>query len=80
MMPILTNEVGINVNTTLADLKSFAPKIAVQNATRDGLHKLSYAEKVKAGKESEYKVAFPNDRAKSIAPFNRNEKYKYENV
>jgi hypothetical protein len=76
MMPLLTNEVGVNVNTTLADLKSFEPKLAVQNAVKDTLHKLSYAEKVKSGKELEYKIAFPNDRAKSIGPFSRNEKYK----
>jgi hypothetical protein len=76
MMPILTNEIGINVNTTFADLKSFVPKAAVQNAPNDHLHKVTYAEHFKPEKKSEYKVAFPNDRAKSIAPFNRYDKYK----
>ncbi len=76
MEPIISNEVGLNVNTTFADLKSFAPKAVVQNAPNDNLHKISYAEKIKKETAGEFKVAFPNDRAKSIAPFNRNEKYK----
>lgn len=77
-MPLITNEVGLNVNTTVGDLKSFVPKIAIQNAPNDKLHRNSYAERIRAGKEHEYKIAYPNDRAKSIAPFNRDEKYKYE--
>lgn len=77
MMPLITNEVGINVNTSLANLKPFLPKAAVQNAPRDHLHTISYAEKAKTVLDAEkYKIAFPNDRAKSIAPFDRNEKYK----
>ncbi|CAF0834043.1 unnamed protein product [Brachionus calyciflorus] len=76
MSPILTNEVGLNVSTTVQSLKSFSPKTVVQNAARDNLHKISYSEKIKPGKESEYKIAFPNDRSKSIGPFNRYEKYK----
>lgn len=74
--PIISNEVGINVNTTFSNMKKFLPKLAVQNAVNDGLHKSSYAEKIRKGDESKYKVAFPNDRAKSIGPFNRYEKYK----
>lgn len=76
MVPIITNEVGINVNTNIANLKSFLPKAAVQNAPKDYLHKLGYAEKIQPGEESKYKIAFPNDRAKSIGPFDRKEKYK----
>jgi hypothetical protein len=77
MEPILTNETGVNVNTTLADVNAFNPKAAVLNAPNDKLHKVSYAERVKSERAHEFKVAFPNDRAKSIGPFNRNEKYKY---
>lgn len=78
MMPLITNEVGLNVNSTFADLKSFVPKAIVQNAVHDGLHKNPHVEQVRPENASEFKVAFPNDRAKSIAPFNRSEKYKYE--
>ena len=74
--PLISNEVGLNVSATLADLKPFAPKTVVQNAANDHLHKLCYAEKVKANKAGEYKLALPNDMAKSVAPFNRHDKYK----
>jgi hypothetical protein len=74
--PKITNEIGINVNTTMAELKSFNPKAIVQNALNDNLHKVGYAEKMAKDKANSYKIAFPNDRAKSIAPFKRNEKYK----
>ena len=76
MDPLLTNEIGINVNTSFDELRSFQPKAAVQNATHDRLHRVTYAEQIKPGQNAEYKVAFPNDRAKSIAPFNREEKFK----
>jgi hypothetical protein len=75
-MPVLTNEVGLNVNTTFADLKSFVPKAAVQNSVNDHLHRFSNTEKIPSGKAANYKIAYPNDRSKSIAPFSRNEKYK----
>jgi hypothetical protein len=75
MDPLLTNEVGLNVNTSFADLKSFAPKGAVQNAPNDRLHRVDNSEKILKQKDA-YKVAFPNDLAKSVGPFNRNEKYK----
>ena len=75
MDPLLTNEVGLNVSTSFADLKAFAPKGAVQNAPNDKLHRFKNAEKM-LPKDAEYKVAFPNDLAKSIGPFNRNEKFK----
>ena len=76
MDPLITNETGLNVNTTVATLKPFLPKAAIQNSLNDNLHKLSYSEKIKKGKESEYKIAFPNDRAKSLGPFNRKDKFK----
>lgn len=76
-MPLITNEVGINVNTSVSNLKSFLPKAAVQNAPNDSLHSTSYSKKFKSAEEADaYKVAFPNDRAKSIGPFDRKEKYK----
>lgn len=74
---MLTNEVGLNVNTTVETLQAFVPKAAVQNAPNDHLHKVSYAEKIKPGNAAQYKIAFPNDRSKSIGPYNKNEKYKY---
>lgn len=74
---MLTNEVGLNVNTSVNSLKPFVPKAAVQNAAKDHLHKLSNSEQIKSGTESDYKIAFPNDRAKSIGPFNRYDKFKY---
>lgn len=74
--PILTNEVGVNVNTTMATLKSFQPKAAVLNAPKDNLHQISYAERISSSNKNDFKVAFPNDRAKSIGPFKRTEKYK----
>ena len=76
MMPVLTNEVGVNVNTTFADLKAFVPKAAVQNSVNDNLHKFADTEKIPHGKGNSFKIAFPNDRAKSIAPYSRTEKYK----
>jgi hypothetical protein len=74
--PMITNETGLNVNTIMEDLKSFVPKAAVKNAPKDSLHKVSYSDKVKPGKASECKIAFPNDRSRSIGSFNRNKKYK----
>ena len=65
------------MNTTVNNLKSFLPKAAVQNAVNDHMHKVSYAEKIKPGQSAQYKIAFPNDRSRSIGPFNKNEKYKY---
>lgn len=73
---MLTNEVGLNVNTTVATLKPFVPKAAVQNAANDNLHKVSISDKMRIGKNDEYKISFPNDRSKSIAPYNRHEKFK----
>ena len=66
----------MNVNTSLADAKKFFPRQVMLNAPNDKLHRNSYSEKIKRGKEQEYKIAYPNDRGKSIAPFDRNEKYK----
>jgi hypothetical protein len=76
MMPLISNEIGINVNTTMADLKQFSPKIAVQNAAKDKLHKNMHVKQVENGKEHAYKIAYPNDRGKSIGPFKRDENYK----
>ena len=76
MTPYLTNEVGLNVNTTVGSLKPFMPKAAVQNSVNDYLHKHANSEQVTPNTAQAYKIAFPNDRAKSIAPFSRTEKYK----
>lgn len=76
MTPYMTNEVGLNVNTTVSTLKAFLPKAAVQNSVNDYLHAHSNSEKIAPGIGNQYKIAFPNDRSKSIAPFSRNEKYK----
>lgn len=76
---MITNETGLNVNTTFANLKPFLPKAASQNAVNDRLHRNEELVAVAINKQNsnEFKVAFPNDRAKSVAPFNRNEKYKF---
>ncbi len=76
MTPFLTNEVGLNVNTTFNNLRAFVPKAAVQNAPNDTLHRHSNTEKISPATAEKYKVAFPNDRSKSIAPFSRTEKFK----
>ena len=73
LKPLVTNEVGLNVNTSLAELQSFAPKAVVQNAAKDALHRQA---SVSAEQASEFKLAFPNDRLRSIGPFNRTEKFK----
>ena len=64
------------MNTTLENLKAFVPKAAVQNAVNDHLHKFSNTEKVYPGTAYKHKIAFPNDRSKSIGPFDKREKYK----
>ncbi len=76
MTPFLTNEVGLNVNTTFGSLRAFVPKAAVQNAPNDNLHRHSNTEKITPATAQKYKVAFPNDRSKSIAPFSRTDKFK----
>lgn len=76
MTPFLTNEVGLNVNTTVATLKPFIPKNAVMNSVNDHLHRHSNTEKISPGNGDQYKIAYPNDRSKSIGPFSRTEKYK----
>ena len=73
---MLTNEVGLNVNTTVDNLKSFVPKAAVQNAANNNLHKFSNTEKVTSAAAGKYKIAYPNDRSKSIGPFDKKDKYK----
>jgi hypothetical protein len=77
---LITNEVGLNVNTTVSSLKAFTPKAAVLNAPNDHLHRNSYTEKIKRGKEAEFKIAYPNDLAKSVAPFSRKDKFKYISI
>ena len=64
------------MNTTVENLKAFVPKAAVQNAVNDHLHKFRNTEKLHPVTAVKHKIAFPNDRSKSIGPFDKREKFK----
>lgn len=76
LKPLISNEVGINVNTTQDSLKSFHPRAAVLNSAHDTTHvkrtSSTYLDHFK-----KHKVSFPNDRSRSIGPFNREESFVY---
>ncbi|CAF2209937.1 unnamed protein product [Rotaria magnacalcarata] len=74
LKPMISNEVGANVITTHDSLKRFHPRAAVLNSANDTSHNTrasnSYFNNFK-----KHKVSFPNDRARSIAPFNRDDSF-----
>lgn len=76
LKPLIANEVGINVSTTQDSLQRFHPRAAVLNSTHDTTHQKrasnSYLNNFK-----KHKVSFPNDRARSIGPFNREDSFMY---
>ncbi|XP_059154686.1 cilia- and flagella-associated protein 47-like isoform X2 [Physella acuta] len=74
--PYITNEVGLNIETTFSDLKEQDLRIAVGGSTRTKLHRLKNRAIKSADCDDKIKVAFPNDRAQSIRSFDRNERYK----
>ncbi|XP_055888207.1 cilia and flagella-associated protein 47-like isoform X1 [Biomphalaria glabrata] len=75
--PLITNEVGLNINTTFKNLNDNQPRMAMNGAKKTKLHHLVNRNTKSADhmKETDSKVAFPNDRAQSIRPFDRKEKY-----
>ncbi|KAK3775916.1 hypothetical protein RRG08_017206 [Elysia crispata] len=89
LTPLITNEVGMFVETTFNDLREDQLRNGVAGSTKVKLHRLN----TRGSKSADYsscggggsarlqdssgsaKVAFPNDRAKSIRPFDRKEKF-----
>ena len=76
LKPLIANEVGINVNTTQDSLQRFHPRAAVLNSTHDRIH-VKRASSTYLNNFKKHKVSFPNDRARSIGPFNREESFVY---
>ena len=76
LKPLIANEVGINVNTTQDSLKRFHPRAAVLNSTNDSSH-VTRTSNTYLNNFKKHKVSFPNDRARSIGPFNREDSFVY---
>ncbi len=74
LKPLIANEVGINVNTTQDSLQRFHPRAAVLNSTNDTTH-IKRSSSTYLNNFKKHKVSFPNDRARSIGPFNREESF-----
>ncbi|CAF0728757.1 unnamed protein product [Adineta steineri] len=74
LKPLISNEVGINVNTTQDSLKSFYPRAAILNSAHDTTH-IKRSSSTYLNNFKKHKVSFPNDRAKSIGPFNRSDSF-----
>ncbi|KAH9504693.1 Cilia- and flagella-associated protein 47 [Bulinus truncatus] len=76
--PLITNEVGLNINTTFKNLNHNPPRMAVSGAQKTKLHHLinRATKSADQSKDEDVKVAFPNDRALSIRPFDRTDRYK----
>ncbi|XP_076467202.1 cilia and flagella-associated protein 47-like [Babylonia areolata] len=67
--PYISNEVGMNIETTFADLGPQIPRNAVAGSTKTRLHRVR-PRSMDLGKKS-VRVAFPNDRAHSVRPTDR---------
>ncbi len=76
LKPLIVNEVGINVNTTQDSLKRFHPRAAVLNSTHDTTH-VKRTSNTYLDNFKKHKVSFPNDRGRSIGPFNREDSFVY---
>ncbi len=76
LKPLIANEVGINVATTQDSLKRFHPRAAVLNSTNDTTH-IKRSSSTYLNNFKKHKVSFPNDRARSIGPFNREDSFMY---
>ena len=64
------------VETRFDDLKDDDLRLGVAGATKTKLHKLKTRNGSKSAEfDGNSKVAFPNDRAQSIRPFDRKENY-----
>ncbi len=68
--PKITNEVGLYADTTATDLHS-VPRHAVHRAQFSKLHRVRNATE----QNGTVQLSLPNDRAASIRPSNRHEKY-----
>ena len=73
---MISNEVGMNVNTTQDSLQRFHPRAAVLNSSQDKTH-IKRSSSTYLNNFKKHKVSFPNDRARSIGPFNREESFVY---
>ena len=71
--PKITNEVGLYADTTVANAQK-NPRNALHNAQFSKLHRLK-AYKNKNNENDKVLLSFPNDRAASVRPSNRHEKY-----
>lgn len=76
LKPLIANEVGINVSTTQDSLQRFHPRAAVLNSTQDTTH-IKRSSSTYLNNFKKHKVSFPNDRARSIGPFNREDSFVY---
>ncbi|XP_052808119.1 cilia- and flagella-associated protein 47-like isoform X2 [Mya arenaria] len=72
--PYISNEVGMFVDTTFASLND-KPRNAVAGGKSAKLHRLTTSN---TEDDLKSKVAFPNDRAHSIRPSDRNESYNFK--
>ncbi|PVD28193.1 hypothetical protein C0Q70_10779 [Pomacea canaliculata] len=72
LTPYITNEVGMYVETTFADVDSKVPRNALAGSTRVHLHRI-YRPKSLDIEDKKVKVAFPNDRPHSVRPSERNQ-------
>ncbi|KAL5010428.1 hypothetical protein ScPMuIL_012733 [Solemya velum] len=71
--PYISNEVGMFVDTTFSTLEKDNPRNAIVGGPHSVLHAPATSFQ---NNDSSVKVAFPNDRARSIRPSNRHDKYK----
>ena len=71
--PKITNEVGLNIESTVAEVKK-DPRNALHNAQFSKLHRLK-AYTNKHNEDDKVLLSFPNDRAASVRPSNRHQKY-----
>lgn len=76
--PYISNEVGVNIESTFDELEESDLRNAVAGSTKVKLHQIRNRNIHSAEFDADgkpVKVAFPNDRAQSIRPFNRTEQY-----
>jgi hypothetical protein len=76
LKPLIANEVGININTTQDSLQRFHPRAAILNSTHDTTH-IKRTSSTYLNNFKKHKISFPNDRARSIGPFNREDSFMY---
>ena len=72
LTPYISNEVGMFVDTTFSTLNN-EPRNAVAGGNKTNLHRFKSS---KSEDDMNMKVAFPNDRAQSVRPSDRQDQYK----